>query len=123
MTELFLTTTYTSSQELSSAIAEGITALFTLAAIGFVIGIGFLVAIVALITWVVKKVWYAGRGKPKQNYRRNDGDWLTTAQRRQQQQYEYNDPQWTHHTSPTGWTYNAATGKWEPPKSLSKKRK
>ncbi len=57
----FLTTI--STAELSESIADAINAAMSLVAIAFVIRILALIGIVALITWVVKKVWHAGEGK------------------------------------------------------------
>lgn len=61
----YLTSTYT--DQLSQSIAEAIGALFELAAILLIIKLGMLILIVALITWVVKKVWYAGSNRKQKH--------------------------------------------------------
>ena len=122
---------------LSEAMGEAIGALGLFVIILMVIGLLILIGVVALITWVVKKVWYAGR-KPEH---RQEQDWLTQAQMRQQNKYAYSDPVKTQnvqkrnstpkevydHTggkwSPTGWYFNPKTGLWEPPDYLSKTSK
>ena len=120
---------------LTEPISEAMSALGILLIVFMIIGLLILIGTVALITWVVKRVWYAGR-KPE---RRQEQDWLTQAQTRQQSKYTYTDPyrpqgatkkpkgmpkatydhtggQW----SPTGWYFNPKTGLWEPPDYLSK---
>lgn len=103
------------------------------------LGIGMLVGVAALITWVVKKVWYAD-SKPKQKkqkrqktQRRSD-DWLYNAQVRQQKRYEYGDPYFAKKQPEpeqkdhkvvfeSGWTWNEKTKLWEPPSNASAESK
>ena len=95
---------------IADAIGGVIGALFSVMGIALIFGIAFLVGIVALITWVVKKVWNADK-QPKQKPQRHahqDNDWLTGAQRRQQQRYENSDPV-------GGWSYNKNARMWVDP--------
>ena len=77
-----------------------------------------LFGIIAIITWIIKTIWYAGRGK---KYRKSD-DWLIDAQERQNRRYEYSDPV-VPKKYPTGWTYNEKKQKWEPPRKGKQKIK
>ena len=70
----------TSTDPISDAIARGLGAAFSFIAISWIIGLGALIATVALITWVVKKVWYAGSNK---EYKRQQKEY-----RKQQKQWE-----------------------------------
>lgn len=126
------------SDAASKAIADGITAGLILLGLYLLFALAFLVGIVALVTWVVKLVWYGGRKHKK--VKKSD-DWLYNAQSRQNNTYEYSDPI-IHHSesnqkknkirwdgeartrkdgrkvSPTGWTFNEETQLWEPPEHL-----
>ena len=53
----FLTSATQAEQELSESLTKAISGLFAIMGISFVFGILILICIVALITWVVKKVW------------------------------------------------------------------
>ena len=64
---LFLTaSTADIDQALTQAISQALGGVMMLMAIGLIIGLLFLIATVALITWVVKKVWYAGSNRAAQ---------------------------------------------------------
>lgn len=81
------------SQSISEAAGAGITAIIIVLLFIWAIGIVFLMATTAIVTWTVKKVWYAGSNrKPKYQFRSNNGP-----------------------CSPTGWTFNENTQLWEPP--------
>lgn len=113
----------------TDAIPQGITAGITFIVICWIIGIAIIVGLAALITWVVKKIWNAGKEPKKPAGERYDSsDWLSKAQQRQNKRYEYtdpasrprpqkgaqkreNEPNWY----PSGWTYNEDTQLWEPP--------
>lgn len=100
----------------------------------WLIGVGILLGTVALITWVIKKVWNAGKEPKKPAGERYDSsDWLSKAQQRQNKRYEYtdpasrprpqkgaqkreNEPNWY----PSGWTWNEEKQLWEPPDFLNK---
>ena len=70
---LFLTaSTADIDQALTQAISQALGGVMMLMAIGLIIGLLFLIATVALITWVVKKVWYAGSN---QEYKRQQREW------------------------------------------------
>ena len=113
------------SDPLTKAIADGISALLALIGIGWAAAILNLFLMVAAITWVVKKVWYAGSNKPKKRKRRkkqkyqdwHSDDWLVQAQERQNRIYEYTDPVRTVEKkwSPTGWYYDDEKREWVAP--------
>lgn len=117
----------------SERLSEALGQFFGGLAILWLLGIAMLVGIVALITWVVKKVWNAG-DKSKQTTHKtipNDDNWINKAQERQQKRWDYTDPtskprkgntskpvnesNWY----PTGWTWNEKKQLWEPPDYLS----
>lgn len=85
----------------SDAIAKGISAGLAFMAFCWIVGLGILVAVVALITWVVKKIWFwqsGSRGtrntqnKWDHHYtKRKNNDWMSQAQRRQYNRYAYTD--------------------------------
>ena len=134
------------------AINEAFTQLFTelfkligvIFAFAVATGLIWLVIVAAIVTWVVKKVWYAGSNKKeKKNKQANDSDdWLTWAQERQEVRFRnasppiintqvkaqktrkrkpkkrYNQADEGRTWYPTGWTLNENTGKWDPPDYL-----
>ena len=132
----------TATQQMDDVFTEAITSLLkTLSALpGLAIATGFIwiLIVAALVTWVVKKVWYAGSKKNEPKYRRyeENEDWLTRSQRRQEIRFENASPpkapnaiksrniqkkeQMHWYTSddvgmtwyPTGWTLNQETGLW-----------
>lgn len=108
--------TLSSSNALSEAFSEGLKALFTLAAIGWIFGLLFLIAIVALITWIVKKVWYAGSNREyrQQNKARRRAERNTTSNPIQTQGYVKDGQLY----SPTGWRWDEDAKLWVPPKKL-----
>lgn len=65
---IFLAATSNMSESIS-AILGGLMALL---ALGLGLGLLILIPIVALITWVVKKVWHAGENR---EYRRSQREW------------------------------------------------
>lgn len=109
-------TTLTSSDMVTESIVKGLQAAFTLAAIGWIIGLLILIGTVALITWVVKKVWYAGSNrryrKEQKAIRRAERN-VTTTQI-QVQGYVKNGQLY----SPTGWRWDEDAKLWVPPKNL-----
>lgn len=135
----------TATQQMDDVFTEAITSLLkTLSALlGLAIATGFIwiLIVAALVTWVVKKVWYAGSKKNEPKYRRyeENEDWLTRSQRRQEIRFENASPpkapnaiksrniqkkeqmHWYMSDDvgktwyPTGWTLNQETGLWEPP--------
>lgn len=76
----FLTSATQAEQELSESLTKTISGLFAIMGISFVFGILILICIVALITWVVKKVWYAGSDR---EYKRQQREW-----KQQQKEWE-----------------------------------
>ena len=72
-------------------------------------GIGFIALLAFIITWIVKKVWYAGEKQPNQCKN-------TTAKNNEYKGNPKENVKWY----PTGWTYNDKTKLWEPPDYLSK---
>ena len=61
------------------ALANAIGALFSLIAIGWVFGLIVLCLVVALITWIVKSVWYAGENRERKQrekrYKQQQKQW------------------------------------------------
>lgn len=125
--------------QLFAGIFKMLGALFALAV---ATGLIWLILVTAIITWVVKKVWYAGSDKKEKKRKRQEesDDWLTRAQARQETRFENASPPVTYtreraqnvrkrgrkYTAanegktwyPTGWTLNENTGLWEPPDYL-----
>lgn len=64
--------TSTASDALTDSIAAGLAAAGTLLAISWVIGLIVLALMVAFITWIVKKVWYAGSNR---KYKKQQKQW------------------------------------------------
>lgn len=119
-------------------IAEFLSNLLSLGFVIFVLGIGTMIGMVALITWVVKKVWNAGNNsnKTKKEHNPENEDWLTRAKRKEDTKFDYlnshlnsdkggyaGNPKEGIKWYPTGWTYNDKTGKWEPPDYIRKESK
>ena len=75
----------TATQQMDDVFTEAITSLLKAlsALLGLAIATGFIwiLIVAALVTWVVKKVWYAGSKKNKPKYRRyeENEDWLTRS--------------------------------------------
>ena len=88
----------TATQQMDDVFTEAITSLLKAlsALLGLAIATGFIwiLIVAALVTWVVKKVWYAGSKKNKPKYRRyeENEDWLTRSQRRQEIRFENASP-------------------------------
>ena len=107
------------------AIETAIGLAFLLVAIRVLIIVG----VVALITWVVKKIWNSGNNqKTKANrpkaHNQWTNDWMQNAQARQNNRYEYTDPiqfQKGEKWSPTGWYWDDRKEKWIPPDYLNSK--
>lgn len=138
---LFLTGTQQMDDVFTEAITSLLKALSALFGLAIATGFIWILIVAALVTWVVKKVWYAGSKKNEPKYRRykENEDWLTRSQRRQEIRFENASPpkapnaiksrniqkkeQMHWYTSddvgktwyPTGWTLNQETGLWEPP--------
>ena len=125
-----LSTTAAIDEAMTNAIGGLFRGIFSLMAIGWIIGLFVLLGVVALITWVVKKVWNAGNDKgPKvHKHKSHDqwtGDWMQDANARQKNRYEYYDPEWTKDNgkwSPSGWYYDEKKGKWIPPDYMDSSR-
>ena len=123
----------------TDVIAEFLGSLLSLGFVIFVLGIGTMIGMVALITWVVKKVWNAGSGNKKARARKNNHqneDWLSRAKRKEDTKFDYlnshigsdrggyaGSPKTCVKWYPTGWTYNDKTGKWDPPDYIKKESK
>ena len=82
------------TQGVESAIGAGFAAGIFIFLFAWAIAIVFLVINTAIITWTVKKVWYAGSNKGPNNRHKS-----------------YSNLQF-----PTGWTFNENTNLWDPPK-------
>ena len=88
----------TATQQMDDVFTEAITSLLKAlsALLGLAIATGFIwiLIVAALVTWVVKKVWYAGSKKNEPKYRRyeENEDWLTRSQRRQEIRFENASP-------------------------------
>ena len=108
---------------------KAIEAALGLAFFMVVIRVLILIGTVALITWVVKKIWNGGNNKkPKSNkpkaHNQWTNDWMQNAQARQNNRYEYTDPiqfQKGEKWSPTGWYWDDKKEKWIPPDYLNSK--
>lgn len=133
---------------INNAFSQLFTELFKLIGVIFAFavatGLIWLVIVTAIITWVVKKVWYAGSNKREKKKREDteSDDWLTRAQARQEIRFQNASPPITNTQTraqkarkykpkgkynsadegrtwySTGWTLNEETGKWEPPDYL-----
>lgn len=109
-------TALTSSDMLTESIVKALQATFTLAAIGWIIGLLVLIGTVALITWVVKKVWYAGSNREYRQQRRARRRAERNITSFQAQTHGYvKDGQLY---SPTGWRWDEDAKLWIPPKNL-----
>lgn len=114
---------------MTESVSAGLNAMVTLAFYALLVRILIILGVVALITWVVKKVWNAGSvQKPKTHkrkaYNQWTNDWMQNAQARQNNRYEYNDPiqfQKEGKWSPTGWYWDDKKGKWIPPDYMNSK--
>ena len=116
----FLSTTAAIDEAFTTAISQFFGGLFSIMAIGWILGILFLFAIVAAITWIVKKVWNAGTNKTqKQSKQHNQwtDDWVYNASARQNNRYEYSDPVKT-----PKWTYNERARMWVDEDQLEQER-
>ena len=133
---LFLTTTNI-DQAFSEAMGQALGGLMTLIVILWIFGILVLVAVVALITWVVKKVWHAGENR---EYKRQQKEW---ARAQRQWSKKQNRTEWDNFRkygtpsnadfrptskpnsgmSPTGWFWDEEKGLWIPPNQLSEESK
>ena len=95
--------------------------LFSVGIVALGCGVLFTVGMVALITWVVKKIWYSDE---KQH--QNAGSCNQSSKKKKQyipdNGYEGNRKEGVR-WYPTGWTYNTKTGKWEPPNYLQDQSK
>lgn len=121
-------TALTTYDMLTDSLTKGMQAAFTLAALAWIIGLFILIGTVALITWVVKKVWYAGSNR---EYKRQQREWKKVqkqeaiqerknqkaikASNRIQNQGYVKDGQLF---SPTGWRWDEDAKLWVPPKNL-----
>lgn len=126
---MWLSSTTSIDSVMTKAIGGFLQGIFSLVAISWVIGLLMLVGVVALITWVVKKVWNSeGNKSTKTNkpkaHNQWTNDWIQNAQARQNNRYEYTDPiqfrkgeKW----SPTGWYWDDKKGKWIPPDYMNSK--
>ena len=100
----------TVTNTLENAVTTGLQAAFALVAISWVIGLIILIVTVAIITWVVKKVWYAGSKRKEQKQRKQSYKQITVYQ-----------PKATGHMkngtlySPTGWKWDEDAKIWIPP--------
>ena len=87
---VYLTSTYT--DQLNQSIADALGALFGLAAIMLIIRLGLFILMIALITWIVKKVWYAGSNREykrqKRQHRKMQKEW--DQYRRDQEKHNKN---------------------------------
>ena len=106
----------TSSDFVTESVSKGFQAAFAFVAICWIFGLIILIGTVALITWVVKKVWYAGSNrryrKEQKAIRRAERN-VTTTQI-QVQGYVKNGQLY----SPTGWRWDEDAKLWVPPKNL-----
>ena len=84
---LFLTTANI-DQTFSEAMGQALGGLMALIVILWIFGILVLVAVVALITWVVKKVWHAGENR---EYKRQQKEW---ARAQRQWNKKQNHTEW-----------------------------
>ena len=94
---LFLTTANI-DQAFSEAMGQALGGLMALIVILWIFGILVLVAVVALITWVVKKVWHAGENREhkrqQKEWARAQRKWSRKDAKAQRQLYrEYTPPQ------------------------------
>lgn len=84
----FLTTTAAIDDAFTSAFSAALGGLASLMAIGWVIGLIILICTVALITWIVKKVWYAGSDR---KYRKQQKQWEKAQAKAYKQDKEYQE--------------------------------
>lgn len=124
-----LSSTASIDEVMTEAIGGFLQGIFSLMAISWIIGLLMLVGVVALLTWVVKKVWNAGNNKPKvhkpEAHNQWTEDWMQNANARQQNRYEYSDPQWTRNNgkwSPSGWYFDEQKQKWVAPDYVDSSR-
>lgn len=128
-----MTTWLTSTYNFSDALADAFGAAFSFVLILQGLGLLILVGIVALITWVVKKVWYAGSDKEDRRRSKAQKQWLNHQDRSEWEEYRSRgtsrhfdyapgDPVATERNgeiySPTGWKWDEESNTWLPPKSL-----
>lgn len=130
-----LTMTNSVSQSLEDAVAAGLSTAMGFIAISMLIGIAFLLALAALITWVVKKVWYAGRNRERKRAKKQR-QWYGQQDRAEWEEFrrygttsnadfKQNYKKTTHNTkiSPTGWIWDEEKGLWTPPDYLIKENR
>jgi len=89
---VYLSSPASIDEAMTNAFSQLLGGIMSLMAIGWVIGLIFLIATVALITWVVKKVWYAGRNRKYRSQNRKWRKFQKKEEKRERQQlaeYEY----------------------------------
>lgn len=104
-----------------TSISKIFQAAFSFAIIIWIIKVAILIGIVAIITWVIKKIWKAGTEPPERKknkvHNQRTEDWVYNANARQNNRYEYSDP-----VKEPKWTYNERARMWVDEEQLEDER-